>query len=270
MAECGTYFFVKRGDHEMLEKCAANSASEQDGSMPDLLPECTTAHVTAAMPRHAPQTHEPDRTLTETSAQPAVIRTLDITLSLAAIVFLAPLLLLLAVMVFAWDPGPILFSHRRIGKHGIPFFCMKFRSMAIDSEARLRELLIQDPAARAEWDRDQKLREDPRIIGIGRFLRKWSLDELPQLINVLRGEMSLVGPRPIVLAEVERYGRYFDNYCSMKPGITGLWQICGRNDVSYRRRVALDVKLSKTMCVQTYFKIIFMTPIALATSKGAF
>jgi len=262
--------FVKRGDLDMLDKCAGNPALEQDGSLPAACRDSAVPWAAAAVSSAPSRTHGPVRNRSVNPAQRAVIRILDITLALAALAFLAPLLLLLAGLVVAWDPGPVLFSHRRIGKHGNTFFCLKFRSMAIDSEARLRDLLLRDPAARAEWDRDQKLREDPRIIGIGRFLRKWSLDELPQLVNVLRGEMSLVGPRPIVSAEAERYGRYFSNYCSMKPGITGLWQICGRSDVSYRRRVALDVKLSKIMCVKTYLKILLATPLVLATAKGAF
>ncbi len=148
--------------------------------------------------------------------------------------------------------------------------CLKFRSMATDAEARLRDLLLRDPAARIEWERDHKLRRDPRIVGIGRFLRTTSLDELPQLFNVLRGDMSLVGPRPIVPAEIERYGRYLKYYCQMKPGITGLWQISGRNHISYRRRVAMDVKLCRTLSIPTYFKILVKTPFALLISKGAY
>jgi len=204
------------------------------------------------------------------AAQYLVIRFLDIAIALVALAFLAPLLLLVSLSVFVADPGPVLFRHRRIGKHGVPFFCLKFRSMAIDAEERLRDLLLRDPEARAEWERDHKLRNDPRIVGIGRFLRKSSLDELPQLLNVLAGEMSLVGPRPIVVAEIERYGRYFENYCAMRPGITGLWQICGRNDVSYRRRVALDVRLHSTFSLKTYFKILIMTPISLLFSNDAY
>ena len=261
---------VKRDDLELRDVCVATSDLGQNVSMQTPLLDSALQGTTLALGRSKSEARSPAASHSRNTAQQAVIRVLDVTIALAAIAFLAPLLLLLAILVFAWDPGPVLFSHRRIGKHGVPFFCLKFRSMAIDSEARLRDLLQRDPVARAEWERDQKLRNDPRIIGIGGFLRKWSLDELPQLFNVLRGEMSLVGPRPIVLAEVARYGRYFDHYCAMKPGITGLWQICGRSDVSYRRRVALDVKLSKILCVKTYMKILIATPLALATAKGAF
>ncbi|MCL8253404.1 sugar transferase, partial [Aeromicrobium fastidiosum] len=118
-----------------------------------------------------------------------------------------------------------MFIHRRIGRGGRMFPCLKLRTMVRDSEVRLRRHLEQNPEAQAEWALDQKLRNDPRITPLGRFLRKSSLDELPQLINVVWGHMSMVGPRPIVPAEVERYGRYMQFYCTMRPGITGLWQV---------------------------------------------
>ncbi|RYD94298.1 MAG: exopolysaccharide biosynthesis protein, partial [Sphingomonadales bacterium] len=140
-------------------------------------------------------------------------RAVDLALALSAIVFLAPLMLVVAAVVYIVDPGPILFGHRRLGRHGRTFRCWKFRSMIVDSDARLRELLEKDPLARAEWEADHKLRDDPRITKIGHFLRKSSLDELPQFFNVLFGEMSLVGPRPIVGDEIVKYGRYFANYC---------------------------------------------------------
>jgi exopolysaccharide production protein ExoY len=161
-------------------------------------------------------------------------------LALALFIFILPLLALIAMAVFCQDEGPVVFAHKRVGRNGRPFSCLKFRSMAADAEARLAQLLRTDPAARAEWERDHKLKNDPRITPLGAFLRRSSLDELPQLFNVLRGEMSLVGPRPIVFDETAKYGRHFRDYCAVKPGITGLWQISGRNDVSYRARVAMD------------------------------
>jgi len=200
----------------------------------------------------------------------AIIRLLDIVLALALLVFLAPMMLVIAVCTWVADPGPILFAHRRIGRDGTPFPCLKFRSMAVDAADRLRDLLARDPAAREEWARDHKLRNDPRIVGIGRFLRRSSLDELPQLFNVLRGEMSLVGPRPIVAEEIERYGRYFARYCQVKPGITGLWQVSGRNDVSYRRRVAIDVKFASEKSVGLYLRILVMTVPMVLLSRGSY
>ena len=156
-----------------------------------------------------------------------------------ALFLLAPLFLVLASLVRR-DGGPALFRHKRVGAGGRTFECIKFRTMVLNADAALHDLLARDPAARREWEEQQKLRHDPRITPVGHFLRKTSLDELPQLLNVLRGEMSLVGPRPIVDAEISRYGRDIEYYYGTKPGITGLWQVSGRSDTSYARRVQLD------------------------------
>lgn len=203
-------------------------------------------------------------------APAAIIRICDVVLALGLLAFLGPMMILIAICTYIADPGPVLFAHRRIGHRGQTFPCFKFRSMAINAAERLQELLERDPVAREEWARDHKLRNDPRIVGIGRFLRKSSLDELPQLFNVLRGEMSLVGPRPIVAEEIERYGRYFSRYCDVKPGITGLWQISGRNDVSYRRRVAIDVKYATIRSVGLYFRILALTVPMVLLSRGSY
>jgi lipopolysaccharide/colanic/teichoic acid biosynthesis glycosyltransferase len=180
------------------------------------------------------------RALDRRSVDLMLTMVLNIVVTLALLVFFLPVMVLVALAVYAQDGGPILFAHRRIGCNGRAFYCLKFRSMAVDAEQRLANLLAVDVAARAEWEQDHKLRRDPRVTPLGGFLRKSSLDELPQLLNVLRGEMSLVGPRPIVEAEVAKYGHRFQHYCAVKPGITGLWQVSGRNDTSYRTRVALD------------------------------
>ena len=161
-------------------------------------------------------------------------------IALLILLFVLPLMIAVAVAIWADDGRPILFAHRRIGRGGRPFLCLKFRTMARDAEARLADVLANDPQAHEEWERDHKLKNDPRVSRTGRFLRQSSLDELPQLFNVLRGEMRLVGPRPIVEAEIVRYGRRFRHYCAVKPGMTGLWQVSGRNDVEYRSRVAMD------------------------------
>jgi exopolysaccharide production protein ExoY len=199
-----------------------------------------------------------------------IIRALDLTISITLLVILAPLLVLLAIAVYVNDPGPIIFAHSRVGRNGTMFKVLKFRSMVKDAQARLQHLLATDAEARASWAAEHKLRNDPRITRFGHFLRKSSLDELPQLINVLRGEMSLVGPRPISPEEAVRYGRYFDLYCSVKPGVTGLWQVCGRNDVSYRRRVALDVSFTRNNTVPLYFAILARTAPAALLARGSY
>lgn len=197
-------------------------------------------------------------------------RVLDIAVAVIAIIFIAPLLLALAVLIWSHDGGGPLFSQERIGYGGRRFRCFKFRSMVIDAEARLAALLDSDPAAREEWLADHKLREDPRITALGRFLRRSSLDELPQLFNILRGDMSVVGPRPIVQAEVARYGRFFSRYCSVRPGLTGLWQINGRNDVSYRERVAYDVLYARRRSLSANVVIIVMTVPAVLQRRGCY
>jgi exopolysaccharide production protein ExoY len=199
-----------------------------------------------------------------------LLRGFDIVLALAALIFVLPLMVLVALAIFVCDRGPILFFHRRIGRGGKSFYCWKFRSMATDAEARLAALLAADAAAQREWALDHKLRNDPRVTRIGAFLRRSSLDELPQLFNVLQGHMSLVGPRPIVDAEISRYGRRFRHYCAVKPGITGLWQISGRNDVDYRTRVALDCLYTKTLCPTLYVWIVMLTIPAVITRKGSY
>ncbi|MCC6826758.1 MAG: sugar transferase [Novosphingobium sp.] len=199
-----------------------------------------------------------------------MLRVLDLLVASIALVLLAPLLLVIAILIVIFDPGPVIFAHKRIGLGGREFYCFKFRSMTVDADARLQALLASDPQARKEWEQDQKLRHDPRITPLGQFLRKSSFDEFPQLFNVLRGEMSLVGPRPIVRAEVIRYGRYFEHYCNVRPGITGLWQISGRNDVSYRRRVALDVTYSRLCSLGLNVKILAFTVPCVLFQRGSY
>ncbi|MEG8025660.1 sugar transferase [Sphingomonas aurantiaca] len=197
-------------------------------------------------------------------------RLVDIIFAGSAFLVFLPVIILLCIAISLQDGGSPLFMHRRIGRGGRMFPCLKLRTMVRDSEARLRRHLAENPAARAEWALDQKLRNDPRITPLGRFLRKSSLDELPQLLNVVWGQMSLVGPRPIVPAEVERYGRYMEFYCNLRPGITGLWQVSGRNDISYRRRVAMDTIYSRTRWVGGDIWIMVRTVPAVFASKGSF
>ncbi len=200
----------------------------------------------------------------------AASRLFDLVIAIVAIAFSSPLLLALAVLVRLSDGGPSLFGHRRIGRGGAAFRCLKFRSMTVDADRRLAAILEDDPLARAEWDRDHKLRVDPRVTAVGEFLRRSSLDELPQLFNVLRGEMSIVGPRPIEAAEIVRYGRRFSAYCSVKPGITGLWQVSGRNDVCYRRRVAMDALYAQKKSLALDLRIVVLTVPAILLARGSY
>lgn len=167
-------------------------------------------------------------------------RCIDLLLCLLILPLLLPLGLVLGLLIRLDSPGSVLYRQRRIGQGGRPLSIYKFRTMAADADAVLDDWLARDAALREEWERDHKLRHDPRVTRMGAFLRKTSLDELPQLINVVMGGMSLVGPRPIVAGEMEKYGEVYDEYCRVKPGITGLWQISGRNDTSYEERVAYD------------------------------
>ena len=200
---------------------------------------------------------------------PIAKRALDIIGAGVGLVLLAPFFLIVALMVRA-DGGPAFFAHQRVGRGGKLFGCLKFRSMVIDSQARLEALLANDPAARAEWEATRKLKNDPRITRIGRFLRSTSLDELPQLINVLRGEMSLVGPRPVQEAEIDRYyGASAAHYMAVRPGITGLWQVSGRSETSYESRVALDVSYVSRPSLLADISILLRTPVAVLSRRGA-
>ncbi|MFM9936645.1 MAG: sugar transferase [Novosphingobium sp.] len=197
------------------------------------------------------------------------IRVLDIIGASAALLLLSPIMLLTALAIMLLDPGPLLFAHTRLGQGGRPFRCLKFRSMTVDADARLALLLETDADARAEWQETQKLRHDPRITPVGRFLRRSCLDELPQLFNVLLGEMSLVGPRPIVAGEALRYGRHFPVYCSLKPGITGLWQVKRQDQTSYRRRVAFDLAYARSRSLALNLRILVLTVPCVLRGEGA-
>jgi exopolysaccharide production protein ExoY len=177
--------------------------------------------------------------------------------------------LLIALVVHFADRGPALFGQTRIGRGGQPFRCFKFRSMVVDADAHLDALLASDQDACAEWRDKHKLCRDPRTTQIGALLRRLSLDELPQLVNVIRGDMSLVGPRPIVPAEIARYGSCFREYCVVRPGLSGLWQISGRNDISYQQRVALDVFYVERRSLYLYFRILALTFPAVLRARGA-
>jgi lipopolysaccharide/colanic/teichoic acid biosynthesis glycosyltransferase len=199
-----------------------------------------------------------------------LLTALNVFIAAVLLVLLSPLMVLVWTAVFVQDGGPPLFGHRRIGQRGRSFQCLKFRTMATDADQRLAQLLANDPEALREWSQDQKLRHDPRITPLGAILRKSSLDELPQLVNVVRGEMSLVGPRPIVAAEARRYGRRIHYYYAVKPGITGLWQVSGRNDVSYRRRVAMDCLYARKRNLLFDGWLLILTIPAVLVRRGCY
>ena len=190
-------------------------------------------------------------------------------LALLLLVALSPLMAVVTFLIWQRDSTPVLFGHYRVGRSGRLFRCMKFRSMLRNSEQLLADHLRENPQARAEWARDQKLENDPRITAVGHFLRRSSLDELPQLLNVLRGEMSLVGPRPITVAELTRYGRVRWHYLSVRPGITGLWQVSGRNNTSYDERVALDQRYVEQRSFWLDLSILFRTVRVVVLREGA-
>ena len=195
-------------------------------------------------------------------------RILDVIGSLTLILLTAPIFLIVALFV-ALDGGPVFFRHTRIGQKGERFGCLKFRTMILGAEACLAEYLEHHPDANAEWQDHQKLEFDPRITPIGRILRATSLDELPQLFNILLGDMSLVGPRPVTKDELSRYGNAANHYLAVRPGLTGPWQISGRNDVGYDERVALDHAYVNDLSLFRDLIILFRTPSAVLSRRGA-
>lgn len=194
----------------------------------------------------------------------------DFALTLVGTVAISPILIFIAIWIYKDSSGPVIFKHTRIGKNGKKFPCYKFRSMCIDAKEKLAELLENDPVAKAEWERDFKLKNDPRITKSGAFLRRTSLDELPQIFNVLRGDMSLVGPRPVIEEELERYGEYVNDYLMVKPGITGMWQINGRNDTSYAERVCMDSWYVRNWSIWIDNLILWRTLKSVIRCKGAY
>lgn len=200
----------------------------------------------------------------------ALKRIMDVGLVLLAFPLVFPLFVLIAFLIKLDSPGPILFKHFRIGKEGKPFQAWKFRSMVMDADRLLEKYLEENPEYRKEWEETQKLKEDPRITRVGKWLRRTSLDELPQIWNVLRGEMSLVGPRPIVEDEIRRYGDLYDLYCQVRPGISGLWQISGRNETTYQERVALDAYYVRNWSPWLDLVILAKTVLVVLSGKGAY
>lgn len=213
----------------------------------------------------------PRRVAPPASLYAPIKRALDVVGAIVLAVVFSPLILAIVIVaLIRREPGSIIYMHRRVGQEGHAFECLKFRTMVPNAGEVLRELLERDPSIKAEWARDHKLRRDPRVTRLGRFLRRSSLDELPQLWNVMRGEMSLVGPRPVVREELLRYGRNVRAYLSAKPGITGLWQVKGRNDTDYRRRVALDTYYVRNRSLLLDLYILLKTTRVVLEGGGAY
>ncbi|MGB7240878.1 MAG: sugar transferase [Sulfitobacter sp.] len=199
-----------------------------------------------------------------------VKRTFDIIFAIIGIVLLLPLLLLVAIVVKITSRGPALYGHKRIGYGGLVFKCWKFRSMMTDGKDVLERYLEAHPEEKAEWVKNRKLKNDPRVTRIGRVLRAYSIDELPQLLNVLVGEMSFVGPRPVVCDELNKYGSAAVHYLSARPGVTGLWQISGRSDVCYSERITLDSQYVQSWSFTQDCAIIARTIPAVVSAKGSY
>lgn len=239
-------------------------------------PESRTAAIedsysyTEAISRPTVRSRRLDRLPSELFRYRVVKRCLDVLLIVASAPFTLLALGIVSVMVMLSSPGPIFYSHRRIRKNGAFFSMWKFRTMCVNSAEVLEEYLSHHPEARVEWNKTHKLRYDPRITPIGSFLRRYSLDELPQLWNVLTGHMSLVGPRPIVAAEVEKYADSFECYCRVKPGLTGLWQVSGRSELTYDERVALDCDYVGRWSLRRDMKILLKTFSVVINQDGAF
>ena len=252
------------------------SPAEVDATLAHSSPPARPLKAASAVPlvhhaHHHHQAHSLQRAKQHLSLrQPGEMakRLFDIVGALALCLLLSPLLLVVGLLLVR-DRGPIIYSHSRTGRHGRAFGCLKFRTMVPNAEQVLRDLLHQHPQLKQEWMRDHKLQNDPRVTAIGRFLRRTSLDELPQLWNVLRGDMSLVGPRPVVREEWQRYGRRLNTYLAAKPGVTGLWQVMGRSDCCYRRRVALDSYYVKKRSLLMDCYILLLTVKVVLQGRGA-
>jgi exopolysaccharide production protein ExoY len=197
-------------------------------------------------------------------------RSFDVSSALLALLILSPIFLMIMAMVKFSDRGPAFYGHRRVGHNGRMFHCLKFRTMVMNGDEVLRQYLAANPDAAEEWKATRKLKNDPRVTAIGNVLRKLSLDELPQLINIIRGEMSVVGPRPVVDEELNYYESAASYYLSTRPGLTGLWQISGRNDVSYKERVDFDTQYVRNWSMMQDVSIIVKTIPAVCMSRGSY
>ncbi len=196
----------------------------------------------------------------------------DLLFSFLFLIVFSPLFLIISLLIKLSSRGPIFFLQKRIGKDNIPFKCIKFRTMYPEAKDILENLLMKDKLLKKEFEETHKIKNDPRITTIGKLLRKTSLDEIPQFINVLRGEMSIVGPRPIVNGEKKKYGKNLKKVVFVKPGITGLWQVSGRNNLTYKRRISLDLNYTKNYNLLMDLRILLRTfgVILFPLDRGAY
>lgn len=198
----------------------------------------------------------------------AAKRAFDIVVALVALTLTLPVWIVVALVTLIERRGPALYAQERIGRHGRMFRCWKFRTMYPNADEVLHEVLDSDPVLAQEWAEDHKLTRDPRVTPIGRILRRFDLDEIPQFINILRGDMSVVGPRPVVLAEAPKFGELLPVVLSVRPGLTGLWQVSGRNEMTYRERVEREAAYVQTRSFQGDVSICFRTPVTLLQRNG--
>ena len=197
-------------------------------------------------------------------------RFMDIFAIVLFLPIILPLMIILSLLVKLTSKGPVFYGHKRIGKNGKEITCWKFRSMCINSQEMLEEILATDPVRRAEWEKDRKFQDDPRVTKFGKFLRKTSLDELPQLFNILFGDMSLVGPRPVTEPELVKYGDYKDYILSVSPGLTGMWQVSGRSDTGYEERISFDTYYIQNWSIWLDIWILIKTVWVVLIGKGAY
>ena len=194
----------------------------------------------------------------------------DLFLCLIAAVLVIPFSIIIGLIIKITSPGPVFYGHKRVGKNGKQIKCWKFRSMCNNSQEILEKILKEDPVRRAEWEKDRKFIDDPRVTKFGKILRKTSLDELPQLWNIFIGEMSFVGPRPVTQDELDKYGEYSDFILSVTPGLSGMWQISGRSDTGYEERITLDTYYIQNWSVWLDIWIIIKTVWVVINGKGAY
>jgi len=195
---------------------------------------------------------------------------LDFILAIILFVLLFPINLIIILILKIFTKGSVFFKHKRIGRNGKEFVLYKFRTMKESRDKILNEYFIKYPEAKLEWKNNHKLRNDPRITQVGYFLRDFSLDEIPQILNIIKGDMSFVGPRPIVREEIEKYGIHFNNYKRCRPGLTGLWQVSGRNDTTYKERIDFDMYYIKNKSFLLDMKILLKTIPVVLSRKGAY
>lgn len=197
-------------------------------------------------------------------------RLIDLVMTLPVLIFISPLLITLAILIKLDDGGPVLFKQARLGRHGNTFSMLKFRTMRVGADALLEQYLKQNPDQRREWNKYQKLKADPRITRLGKFLRKSSLDELPQLLNILLGDMSVVGQRPILPVQREAFGGHIEHYERARPGLTGLWQVSGRNALSFEDRARLGTLYAERWSLIGDFKLILKTVPVVLMAQDSF